>query len=99
MLADKLGALPGVEILHPVEANAVFARLPRKIKDGLKARGWKFYSFIGGGSRFMCSWQTGEEDVEALLSDARDYADGGTNSAASVDKKVFRPTLSARSEL
>ena len=27
-LADRLAALPGVEILHPVEANAVFARLP-----------------------------------------------------------------------
>lgn len=74
MLADKLGALPGVEILYPVEANAVFARLPSRIKDGLKARGWKFYSFIGGGSRFMCSWQTTEQDVELISSDALDYA-------------------------
>ena len=69
-LADKLRALPGVSILYPVDANAVFARLPDKIKDSLKARGWKFYSFIGGGSRFMCSWRTSDEDVDALIADA-----------------------------
>lgn len=69
-LADKLAGLPDVGIIHPVEANAVFARLPDRIKEGLKSRGWKFYSFIGGGSRFMCSWRTTEEDVEAIAADA-----------------------------
>ncbi len=69
-LAASLAALPGVEIIRPVEANAVFASLPPAIKDGLKARGWKFYSFIGGGSRFMCSWQAADADVEALAADA-----------------------------
>lgn len=65
-LAELLAAVPGVEILHPVEANAVFAKLPERIKAGLKSRGWKFYSFIGGGSRFMCSWKAADADVEAL---------------------------------
>ena len=69
-LADNLSGLPGVRILHPVEANAVFAKLPDKIKDGLKERGWKFYSFIGGGSRFMCSWRTTDHDVDAIVADA-----------------------------
>jgi threonine aldolase len=69
-LAENLAALPGVEILYPVEANAVFAKLPERMKDGLKARGWKFYSFIGGGSRFMCSWRVTDEDVEAISMDA-----------------------------
>ena len=69
-LAEKLGALPGVSILYPVDANAVFARLPDGIKEGLKGCGWKFYSFIGGGSRFMCSWNTSEQDVDALVADA-----------------------------
>ena len=73
-LAKKLSALPGVEILHPVEANAVFARLPAAIKDGLKTSGWKFYSFIGGGSRLMCSWRNTEADVDALTADAARYA-------------------------
>lgn len=69
-LAASLAALPGVEILHPVEANAVFAKLPPAIKDGLKARGWKFYSFIGGGSRFMCSWRVTDGEVESIAADA-----------------------------
>lgn len=73
-LSAKLAALPGVEILYPVEANAVFAKLPSRIKDGLKECGWKFYSFIGGGSRLMCSWATTEADVNAFVADAARFA-------------------------
>ncbi|MCA1964659.1 MAG: threonine aldolase, partial [Prosthecobacter sp.] len=69
-LADGLGRIPGVQILYPVDANAVFARLPEQLKNSLKARGWQFYSFIGGGSRLMCSWATTEADVDAFLADA-----------------------------
>lgn len=69
-LADGLGHLPGVQILYPVDANAVFARLPDSVKAGLKERGWIFYSFIGGGSRLMCSWATTEADVDGFLQDA-----------------------------
>lgn len=69
-LAAGLAALPGVEILYPTDANAVFARLPEAIKEGLKAKGWRFYSFIGGGSRFMCSWRVTDEDVDAVVADA-----------------------------
>jgi threonine aldolase len=70
-LADNLGKIPGVQILYPVDANAVFARLPDKLKSGLKSRGWQFYSFIGGGSRLMCSWATTQADVNAFCADAR----------------------------
>ncbi len=69
-LANGLGRLSGVQILYPVDANAVFAKLPDAIRDRLQARGWKFYSFIGGGFRLMCSWATSETDVDALLQDA-----------------------------
>ncbi len=69
-LSAGLAALPGVEILYPVDANAVFAKLPEPTKDALKEKGWRFYSFIGGGSRFMCSWAVTEQDVDALLADA-----------------------------
>lgn len=71
LLADQLGNLPGVQILYPVDANAVFAKLPDSIKSGMKDRGWQFYSFIGGGSRLMCSWATTEADVESFVADAR----------------------------
>jgi len=70
-LADSLGHLPGVQILYPVDANAVFACLPEKMKVGLKERDWMFYSFIGGGSRLMCSWATTEADVDAFVADAK----------------------------
>jgi threonine aldolase len=76
-LAESLRRLPGVEILHPVEANAVFAKLPEHVSEYLQARGWHFYSFIGeGGARLMCSWQTREADIEALVADIRRAARG-----------------------
>ena len=59
-----------MQILYPVDANAVFARLPDRMKEGLKEHGWVFYSFIGGGSRLMCSWRTMEADVDAFVADA-----------------------------
>ncbi len=35
----------------------------------LQVLGWKYYHFIGGGARFMCSWQTRDDEVHALLND------------------------------
>ncbi len=73
-LEAGLLSIPGVEILYPVDANAVFARLPDHVQEGLRNRGWKYYLFIGGGARFMCSWSTTEADVDALLQDIREAA-------------------------
>jgi threonine aldolase len=44
------------------------------MKVGLKERGWVFYSFIGGGTRLMCSWRTTEADVDAFVKDAAELA-------------------------
>ena len=67
-LADGLAAVPGAKLLFPVEANGVFTELPATVIDGLRARGWRFYTFIGaGGARFMCAWDTTPERVDALL--------------------------------
>ena len=72
-LASGLREVEGVEILAPTQANAVFAQLPGVVREGLRERGWQFYTFIGaGGARFMCSWQTVEEDIEGLLRDVRE---------------------------
>jgi len=71
-LAEGLAAVPGVDIVHPVEANAVFVRMPEALIAGLKQAGWHFYTFIGTGeARLMCSWQTQLRDIEALLADIR----------------------------
>ncbi|TVR52275.1 MAG: low specificity L-threonine aldolase [Puniceicoccaceae bacterium] len=72
-LADGLAALPGVKILCPVEANAVFAQLPPALADGLGENGWHVYNFIGeSGYRFMCSWKTTPEDIDTLLKACRE---------------------------
>ena len=72
LLEEKIRALPEVKFLFPRQANAVFAELPRRAIDGLKAKGWKFYTFIGqGGCRLMCAWDTQPADVEAFAADLR----------------------------
>jgi threonine aldolase len=55
-----------------VEANAVFLKLPLSVADGLRARGWMFYTFIGGGARFMFAWDAEPERMNALVNDLRD---------------------------
>jgi threonine aldolase len=70
--------MEGVEIAAPTQANAVFARLPDRVLEGLRERGWHFYTFIGsGGARFMCSWETAEAEIAALLRDVRELASSG----------------------
>jgi threonine aldolase len=60
----------GIEVIFPREANSVFVRLPSDVATGLRSRGWHFYEFIGaGGARFMCSWDTRKESIDALISD------------------------------
>jgi threonine aldolase len=69
-LEARVRALPQLRLLHPRQANAVFVELPRRVMDALRARGWKFYVFIGaGGCRFMTAWDTTEEDADAFAND------------------------------
>lgn len=68
-LADRLHAAVGAELLLPTEANAVFVNLPEAALAALREQGWVFYTFIGGGARFMCSWATEEAAVDALADD------------------------------
>lgn len=66
-LKDGLERFNGIRVLHPTEANAVFAEMPGEVHSHLKEQGWRYYVFIGGGARFMCSWSTTESDVQSLL--------------------------------
>ena len=54
---------------YPVEANAVFVPLPENLAKGLRERGWEVHDFIGGSYRFMCSWETSDADIDALMAD------------------------------
>ncbi len=74
-LADQLRAIPQVELMFPVQANAVFVSMPQNLIEALHQLGWHFYSFIGaGGARLMCSWATEESDIEALVGDIQRLA-------------------------
>ena len=71
-LDAAISPIPGVKKLFPREANSVFAELPLPAIEKLLATGWRFYTFIGaGGCRFMCSWDTQPEDVDAFAADVR----------------------------
>jgi threonine aldolase len=72
LLAERISHLAGVRKLYPVEANSVFLELPQTAHDYLKAKGWAYYVFIGGGARFMCSWATTPADVADLAADIAD---------------------------
>ncbi|MFD6416071.1 threonine aldolase family protein [Streptomyces sp. NPDC060194] len=67
-LADGVRAVGGVEILYPVQANAVFARLPHDVSVRLQER-YRFYFWdeATGVVRWMCSFDTREEDVDGFV--------------------------------
>ncbi|WP_119154713.1 threonine aldolase family protein [Caldimonas tepidiphila] len=71
-LHEGLKALDGVQVLHPPQANAVFAQMPQPVVEALYAQGWKFYQFIaGGGCRLMCAWDTRPESVDRFVADVK----------------------------
>ncbi|MCM2579805.1 threonine aldolase family protein [Streptomyces meridianus] len=57
----------GVEVLHPVQANAVFARLPHDVAERLQKQ-YRFYFWDepAGVVRWMCSFDTTESDVDGF---------------------------------
>lgn len=70
-LAGQIQGLPGIELMFPVEANGVFVGAPEDVLEGLRARGWRFYTFIGGGARFMFAWDADPARVDQLAADIR----------------------------
>ena len=69
-LAQDLQREANVNIVFPVQANAVFARMDDQLARGLQARGWRFYKFIEPDVyRLMCSWATTESDIGDFIRD------------------------------
>jgi threonine aldolase len=72
LLEAELRRIPQVRVMFPRQANSVFAEMPLSLAEALRAKGWRFYDFIGvGGVRLMCSWDTTEVDVTDLVRDLR----------------------------
>ncbi len=69
-LADRLRREAPLDVVFPVEANAVFVRLSGSLTRSLHSRGWRFYKFIEPDVyRLMCSWATTAADIEQLVTD------------------------------
>lgn len=73
-LMDQLADLDLVRAIFPVESNAVFLEAPAPVLDGLRELGWEFYTFIGGGARFMFAWDAQPDRVDQLARDIRKLA-------------------------
>lgn len=72
-LAAGLTALPGVEPMAPVEANALFARLPAGLAQGLYARGHVFYPWgppADAVYRFVTAFDTDPAEIDGFVADA-----------------------------
>jgi threonine aldolase len=64
LLAQRVVGVPGVQLTRPPQANAVFATLPRALADAVRPD-FPFYTWdeATGEVRWMCSWDTTEDDV------------------------------------
>ncbi|MCW3006333.1 MAG: Threonine aldolase [Solirubrobacterales bacterium] len=71
-LAAAVGGLPGVTLTQPVQANAIFAILDPAATQALRAE-FPFYVWdhATGEVRWMCSWDTTPEDVDAFAAAIR----------------------------
>ncbi len=66
-LAEGIALRSPFVLAHPVEANAVFVRMPARAHKRLNDLGWACYRFDDGSVRFVCSWATEEAAVEELI--------------------------------
>lgn len=77
-LAQGISAVPGASLVHPNDANMVFAKFPRSMHKSAKAAGaayyfWPFDQSLEGpddellSARMVCSWSTTEKDVDQFL--------------------------------
>jgi threonine aldolase len=77
-LSAGIAALPGARLLHPTQANAVFAAWPREGHRRARAAGaayyfWPFFQSLDGpgdeplSARLVCSWSTTEAEVDRFL--------------------------------
>jgi threonine aldolase len=77
-LAAAVREVPGVQVQRPVQANAVFAVLPKPVTARLQKR-FKFYVWdeSTGEVRWMTTFDTTEQDVDAFAAAIREEMAAG----------------------
>ena len=69
-LAEELRSRTKIELVFPVEANALFLRMEEQLARDLHTRGWHFYKFIEPDIyRLMCSWATTDQEIADFVAD------------------------------
>lgn len=72
LLEKEMKELSGVRITQKVEGNGVFAVLPKAVIPRLQEKAFFFvWSEELGEVRWMCSWDTTEEDIKNFALEAR----------------------------
>ena len=77
-LSNGILTIPGASLVHPTEANAVFAAFPRALHHRARSAGAQYYLWPGDQSmdgpaaepvaaRFVASWCTAQADVDQFL--------------------------------
>lgn len=67
-LAAGINNIPGARLIAPVQANELFAEMRAQSLDQLAQHGVLFYRRGPELARFVCRWETTEEEVQSLLS-------------------------------
>jgi threonine aldolase len=65
-MAEKLAGVMPFPLRHARQANALFVDMEDAPLERLRAKGYFVYRFLDGSVRFMSSWATTPEAVEAL---------------------------------
>lgn len=70
-LAEGLGRVDGLRLVHPVEANMIFVEWPRATGDRLRAAGERFLAMARPDgrevARLVTSWCSGDADIARFL--------------------------------
>lgn len=70
--AQRLSAAAGSDrLIHSVEANEAFVRMTPEEATGLRAQGFDFYDWGPGEVRFVTSWDSDPDHVDALAAAIR----------------------------
>jgi threonine aldolase len=73
---QQVTGIQNVKVVSRAEANSVFLEASDAILNRVRARGWRFYTFIGGAARFMFAWDSDRSRIDALVRDLRECAAG-----------------------
>jgi threonine aldolase len=67
-LAERINGFPGIQITQAVDSNAIFLILPEKVIEKL-SKEFFFYTWNEERHevRWVCSWDTTEEDISHLV--------------------------------